>query len=113
MNEPKDSKKIELKPIKTITSKKEKKTKNLKLERLDNLDKSTVVNNAYGTCVQDMQGKALKIKLDILNNGKIFTCCENINGQSCQISKFLSFKYLISILQEFCRKPQKFQRKMF
>eukprot|EP00105_Crassostrea_gigas_P021956 XP_011441295.1 PREDICTED: hemicentin-2 isoform X1 [Crassostrea gigas] len=55
-NEPKDSKKIESKPIKTIASKKEKKTKNLKLERLDDLDKSTVVNNAYGTCVQDMQG---------------------------------------------------------
>lgn len=49
--------------MKTTTSKKEKKTKNLELERLDNLDKSTVVNNAYGTCVQDMQGKALKIKL--------------------------------------------------
>ncbi|XP_065933548.1 hemicentin-1 [Magallana gigas] len=55
-NEPKDSKKIESKPIKTIASKKEKKTKNLKLERLDDFDKSTVVNNAYGTCVQDMQG---------------------------------------------------------
>nr|XP_034303699.1 hemicentin-1 isoform X2 [Crassostrea gigas] len=55
-NEPKDSKKIESKPIKTIASKKEKKTKILKLERLDDLKKSTVVNNAYGTCVQDMQG---------------------------------------------------------
>lgn len=69
-NEPKDSKKIESKPIKTIASKKEKKTKNLKLERLDDFDKSTVVNNAYGTCVKDMQGKALKIKIDILNNRK-------------------------------------------
>lgn len=54
--EPKDSKKIESKPTKTITSKKEKKEKNLKLERLDDLNKSTVVNNAYGTCVQDIQG---------------------------------------------------------
>lgn len=60
-NEPKDSKKIESKPIKTIASKKEEKTKDLK---------STVVNNAYGTCDQDMQGKALKIKMDILNNRK-------------------------------------------
>lgn len=50
--------------------KKEKKTKNLKLERLDDLDKSTVVNNAYETCVQDMQGKAMEIKIGILNNGK-------------------------------------------
>lgn len=62
-NEPKDSKKIESKPLKNITSKKVKKTKNLKLKRLDDLDKPTVVNNAYETCVQDTQGKAIKIKV--------------------------------------------------